>query len=266
MLPAMRRIANLVALALAFAQLAACGGRQVAEPSEEEPPWVKDYERIAREACACPDDEDCLNDAHARAVAMEDAHGGIDDAPPSVQIAHGELDKCWREGTYDLARDVTSAVDAVCACSESACIDLYRLDVIHISQKYKVDLSSPDALDPASRESVARASACIAKVSIPAEEYLSAYQGRADAVCKCETRHCAETSPRIDFGERFYVDLAAVKAEADVAAEKYCDCMFGFVAKELKAEMDQAEGDDKKKIELPREMSIDPQFRCPPPK
>lgn len=239
----------------------ACGGPQKPpEPSEAEPPWVKDYQRVAREGCACGDDEDCLDAAHAQAVELEAAHGGIDDAPPSVQVAHGELDRCWREGTLDLGRDLGDAVDQVCQCREPECINLYRIQLVKLQEKYKIDLGSPDELDPATRETTARASVCIAKVSVPADEYLQAFQRRADTVCRCDTRHCVETSARVDFGDRFYVaDEQSVATDVELARDRYCSCMGGIVAKEHKDDPPEEKKADTPKVDI----SVDPLIRCP---
>jgi hypothetical protein len=216
MLLAMRCLVALVAIA-------ACGPRERMEP---EPPWVTDYQAIAREACECQDPE-CLDDAHARAMQMEAEHGGIDEAPPSVQTAHGELDKCWREGTHDLARDLRGAADAVCRCRDDACIDAYRLTLVQIEDKYTVDTRSSQ-IEAAARAEVDRADQCIADVTIDGEEYLTALKDYTDELCKCDDEVCAKTqitrAPPV-FGDRFHIaDAAAIRGAFDAISTGYCNC------------------------------------------
>jgi len=255
-------VRNTLAVCVAAVLAATCGGKDKPPVlSEAEPAWVDDYKRIADAGCDCID-EDCLRDAHAKAEAMERAHGGLDDAPPSVQEAHGALDRCWRDGTDDLPRDLGDAVDAVCKCTDNECINSYRIAQLHIQDKYRVNLASPDDLDPASRETVARASVCINKVTVHAEEYLAGHQRRADAICRCDTRHCAEVSDRLDFGGRFYVpELQTIQVDVEIASDRYCQCLGGIIAKELKAESPDGKAPPPPTVDI----SLDPLIKCPPP-
>jgi hypothetical protein len=211
------------ALLLASLACTACGPRERMEP---EPPWVADYQAIAREGCECPDPE-CLDDAHARAMQMEAEHGGIDEAPPSVQTAHGELDKCWREGTHDLARDLRGATETLCRCRDNACIEAYKLQLVQIEDKYSVDTRSPQ-LEGAARTEVDRANQCIADVTIPSEDFLAALGSYTEELCKCEDEQCAKTqiarSPPA-FGDRFHIaDIRAIQAQFDEVSAAYCEC------------------------------------------
>lgn len=207
----------------ALIALCACGPKEHMEP---EPPWVHDYQRIAREGCECQD-PDCLNAAHAAAVKMETEHGGIDDAPPSVQTAHGELDTCWREGTADIGRDLAVAADAACKCTDTTCIEGYRLQVVQIEDKYGVDTHGK-GLDPAARPEVERADACLAAVTISASDYLESLTAATDALCKCEDEDCVKSEISRDprqFGDRFYVpDIATIESAIEDIKFKYCDC------------------------------------------
>jgi hypothetical protein len=216
MLLAMRCLVLLVAIA-------ACGPRERMEP---EPPWVADYQAIAREGCECQDPE-CLDAAYARAMKMEADHGGIDEAPPSVQTAHGELDKCWREGTRDLARDLRGVADAVCRCRDNACIQDYRLRLVQIEDKYGVDTKSSQ-LEPAAAAQVARADQCIADVTIPGDDYITELRGYTAALCACDDEECAKTEivrAPPSFGDRFHVaDVAAIQSDFDSISKGYCDC------------------------------------------
>jgi hypothetical protein len=264
MLLGMSRSSWIAYAAVAAVAVIACSGAQKPpEPSEAEPPWVKDYQRIAEEGCACGGDEDCLNEAHAAASAMEAEHGGIDDAPPSVQVAHGELDKCWREGTLDLGRDLGDAADAVCKCADSECVNLYKISVMRLQEKYRVDLAAPAGLEPGPREAAARADACIAKVSIPVEELVQAYQRRAATMCRCETLHCAETSEKLDFGARFYVaNMDRAQTDVEMASDRYCSCLSEILAKDR---LRNAEDQPERPKDAPKvDVSLDRgKIRCP---
>lgn len=207
----------------ALIALCACGPKERMEP---EPPWVADYQRIAREGCECQDPE-CLDAAHSAAVKMETEHGGIDDAPPSVQTAHGELDQCWRDGTADIARDLADAADAACRCTEPACIEHYRVEVVQIEDKYGTDIHGA-GLDAGAKAEVDRADACLAAVTITADDYLEAMTAAANALCKCEDPECVKAElvrdPRA-FGDRFYVaDLSSIESTLNDVKFKYCDC------------------------------------------
>jgi hypothetical protein len=207
----------------ALIALCACGPKEHMEP---EPPWVTDYQRIAREGCECQD-PDCLDAAHAAAVKMETEHGGIDEAPPSVQTAHGELDQCWREGTADIGRDLADAADAVCRCTDDACIEHYRVQVVQIEDKYGTDTHG-GGLDAGAKAEVDRADACLAAVTIDATEYLTAMTAATTALCKCEDPECVVTELSRDprsFGDRFYLaEAASIETPLADLSAKYCEC------------------------------------------
>jgi len=226
-----------------FAVGLACGGSK--PRIEPEPAWVAEYARIAQDGCACQFDPECLDAAHVAAVKMEQDHGGIDEMPPSVQVAHGELERCWREGTRDLGRDLKVAAEQVCRCADVACIDAYRRELVQLESKYGVNTREPQRLGAGPREELDRAAACIAGFTSPAEEYLEAMRGVAKTLCTCDSLECwqkAVDAPAPTFGDRFYVaELAAIDGELGVVAAKYCDCFD-----------DVADSGAKDKVTLPR--------------
>jgi hypothetical protein len=225
-----------VALSTAAALVAlGCGPGKGTERIDPDPPWVADYQRIAREGCECIDPE-CLDLAHTAAEAMVAKHGGLDEVPPSVHVAHGELDACWRDGTEDLGRDLTDAADAVCTCTKTACIDAYRLQVLHLGDKYRVDLTGAAATLPdAARAPMTRANACVEAVTISADEFLAAMKTRTAAVCKCEALDCVRSTPLASFGDRFYMpDRPSIEAELKDTTEEFCACISQIIAKAIR--------------------------------
>ena len=218
--------------------LLGCGGKQVAEPSEPEPPWAADYQRVAREGCACGDPA-CLDAAHARLAKMEADHGGLDDAPPSVQTAHGEFEQCWRGGTQDMARDLADASDAVCKCTDTKCVNTHRIELIHIGDRYKVNLDDPSTLDARARAAFDRGQKCLAAVTVPGDEYLDILARTTKQFCDCGALDCIRAVFRDRaklFGERFVIgDLDAVRPQAERFKQQYCRCLSDAVNKGIEA-------------------------------
>ena len=232
-----------------------CGSKQVEEPSEPEPPWVKDYQRVATAGCACGDAA-CLDKAHAELEKMVADHGGIDEAPPSVHEAHGEFEQCWRSGTKDIARDLSDAADAVCKCRETACINAYNVQLIHIGDRYRANLDAPATLDERARPALERGKACVAAVTVPADEYVEIIARTTKQFCECGAVDCIRTVYKDRskaFGDRFIIgDKEQVKPRVEKIREAYCRCLTTAISK----------GIESKTLKPETGKKIDQVFKC----
>lgn len=225
-------------LALALL-LVACGSTKpkVIDHVENDPAWASAYEQRANAGCTCHDAA-CLERAHAELAKLESDHGGMDDAPPRVQKAHGAFDQCWRDGTKDPARDMSTIADAVCACSEVACLRQFEMDELHIAGKYEVaDVKDVAALAPDAATALARAQKCVADVTLAGPKFLEVVQKASDTVCACDNLGCAQTAmkERADSltGYLQVDDLAALGPKLEPAQKEFCRCLGELVTKEM---------------------------------
>jgi hypothetical protein len=218
--------------------LAACGGKQpkMVEHVESDPAWAKSYETRAAAGCECKD-APCLDKAHVELAKFESDHGGMDEMPPGVQKAHGEFDRCWREGTKDPARDMAFAADEVCACTDSKCLTQFEITEMHLTGKYEVtDITDVAAMAPGAKDALARANKCVDDDTIPAEKFLAIEQKATDDICQCENLGCAQAVMRArseSFGNFLRVsDLPVVQEKLDQLTEKFCKCLGEMVTRE----------------------------------
>jgi len=118
--------------------------------SAQQPPWWQDARTLADQGCTCGD-EPCLTRTRAALVALEDQHGGMDEAPPEVHEAHARFDACYRNGTFDLVRDLEHAKNALCGCGDAGCAKLALAEVTHARDKYKGVVPDPQAVEPVAK-------------------------------------------------------------------------------------------------------------------
>jgi hypothetical protein len=223
----------------AFLLLVACGSRQpkLVEHVESDPAWAASYEQRAAAGCDCRD-APCLDKVRGELGKLEADHGGMDDAPPGVQKAHGEFDKCWRDGTKDPARDMGVVADAVCACTEAACLRQFEMDEMHLAGKYEVsDITDVAAMAPGAKASLARANQCVDAVTIAGGKFLDIETTLTDTVCQCDNLGCAQTAMKESsdaFGKFLRVDgLDDVQGKLDQLQPKYCKCLGELLYKEM---------------------------------
>ncbi|MGE5184085.1 MAG: hypothetical protein ACM31C_18570 [Acidobacteriota bacterium] len=224
------------------ALVVACGGKQTPPPASDFPPmpepaWAQQYEQRAADGCKCRD-ATCLDKVHRELARLEADHGGMDDAPPGVQQAHGSFDQCWRDGTKDPARDLELLAKTACDCTDSACLDRWKLAAMHLTDKYEVvDLDELAKSSAPGAASLAKARKCIADVTIDGTALVAIVEKATDDMCKCGNVGCAQgvMKARSDaLGKYLQVDgLDAVQPKLDALQPKYCECLGDLVAREV---------------------------------
>jgi hypothetical protein len=224
---------------LALLLAAACGSRQpkMVEHVEDDPAWAASYEKRAAAGCECRDSA-CLEKVHAELAKVEADHGGMDEAPPGVQKAHGDLDKCWRDGTKDAARDMNAIADAVCGCADGACLRQFEMDEMHIAGKYEqVDVTDVAAMAPGATAALARARKCVEDVTIAGDAFLAIEVKLSDTVCGCDNLGCAQSAMKEasdGYGKFLRVSgLDDIQPKLDALQPKYCQCLGDLINKEM---------------------------------
>ena len=224
-----------VAIAIA---LVGCGSKPPpVETHERDPAWAATYEQRATAGCACKDSA-CLDGVHAELARIEVAHGGMDEAPPGVQAAHGAFDKCWRDGTKDVSRDLDFTTTAICACTDATCIGKVKIDMMHLTDKYGVtDVGELAKGSPAAGAAIARAAKCVADVTISAQAFLAIAEKSTAAMCKCDNVGCGQgvMKWRSDEVAKYYdvADLDTIQPRLDELNPKLCRCFGDLIAKEV---------------------------------
>jgi hypothetical protein len=219
--------------------LIACGGHKpkVVDHVEDDPAWASTYQERAAAGCECKDAA-CLERTHTDLGKVEAEHGGMDEAPPAVQKAHGDFDKCWRDGTKDPARDMNVIADAVCACTDAACLKQFEMDQMHIAGKYEVsDVVDVAAMVPGAKEGLARANKCVEGVTIAGAKFLEIEDKATDAMCQCDNLGCAQSVMKDAsdaFGKFLRVDgLGEIQPKLDQLETKYCKCLGEMITREM---------------------------------
>jgi hypothetical protein len=216
--------------------LVACGGAQpVHETFERDPDWAAAYEQRAKQGCTCADAA-CLDATRGELAKIEADHGGIDDAPPGVQAAHGDFDKCWRKGTHDPARDADASATEICGCTTSECVQQWKLDAMHVLDKYGVpDGDALARMAPAAGSAWQRAVSCKASVTIAGSAALAMASSWADAVCACKDLDCAQRAASAR-GSASWLDIDygdVTEAQLGAELQRYCGCYGNALGKEL---------------------------------
>ena len=217
-----------------FIALVACGGARSHDTVERDPEWAGAYTERAQAGCACKD-AGCLDRVHAELQEVETAHGGVDEAPPAVQAAHGAFDTCWRAGTKDLARDLEAAATEVCACATTACVGAWKLGLVKLDGKYGADLRAANGAREAA--ALARMTQCHDAVTIAGAQLLAVVTKSADAMCACDKLECAQgvMAQRGDaLGKYLDIDAdAAASDQMEGQQKRYCDCLGKAIGNEL---------------------------------
>ena len=156
--------------------------------SAQQPPWWQDARTLADQGCTCGD-EPCLTRTRAALVALEDQHGGMDEAPPEVHEAHARFDACYRNGTFDLVRDLEHAKNALCGCGDAGCAKLALAEVTHARDKYKGVVPDPQAVEPVAKLTAAL-DACLAEKVVDGPAWADELSSIAKQVCACKDQDC----------------------------------------------------------------------------
>ncbi len=174
-------------LAAALYLTAACGPSTLANtPPEAKPsdePWVKEHVERVDEACDC-ETSACLDDAKKVLDQLEAAHGGLDESPADVHRSRGRFEGCHAKGTKDPIRDLKSATDLLCRCSNAACVDKALIGRINYEEKYgSIKLTNEQAAQLGGLN--ARFDECERQKIVSAEEIAAHARRVAAAVCAC---------------------------------------------------------------------------------
>lgn len=187
-----RNVHARAAMRFALLLFAACGASRPPPPSAPpiDPRVVADAQRLANQGCACADDR-CLNENHDALDVLERDHGGLDELPREVYDAHAKLDRCWRDRTKDVARDVELATKQLCTCHDTECARLAVLEIGRVEDKYKSDPIPPEAearviaakkeLETCTSEKIGDGRAIVPKIEALANE-----------ACACKSTGCVE--------------------------------------------------------------------------
>ncbi len=215
----------------------ACGGKDL-QPTEPDPPWVAKYQKIARAGCECKS-EPCFSKSKTQLDKLVSDHGGFDEVPLSVHEAHEKFDPCWREGTADLARDLSNSADAICRCADAGCVQTFRLGMVALEDKYGTNFEPPlsDSLDQEIRKELDRAGQCLGAISVPGEEFLAYMQETTDGICACAEIACMNKILNERMGKftgKYFIDaLPSIQSQLDASKAKYCSCIGKDLAEEI---------------------------------
>jgi hypothetical protein len=241
-----------------LAAVAACGGGTKKQPEPispmENPAWAIDYERQADEGCKCAEAE-CLEKAHTALSAIEVEHGGMDEVPPSVHVAHGKFDKCWREGTRDIGRDFEQAAQNVCTCTTSECLRLGKIEIAGLTDgKYRENLDAQLAASPNAVAASKRAVDCITKATMPAGEALAMFDRITTSMCACKDFNCVSAV----YGQRSTAMGSYLEIDETIDATKVAEFKTKFCGCLEKAATDSI----KNLSPVPSATSVDLSMKC----
>jgi hypothetical protein len=226
--------------ALLYLLVLGCGSRQPPSPNEviePDPAWAKNYEQRASDGCACTD-PGCLDRVHRELAAVEAQHGGMDEAPPAVQRAHGQFDDCWRVGTRDEGRDLDHAAALICGCADETCLRGAKIELLHLADKYTVsDVHELAARSPAAAAALDRSARCLADVTISATDYVAKLEQLTAELCGCKDASCGAriiNERGTAFAKFIEVgDLGTQQTRVDELAGEWCRCFGELAAHEL---------------------------------
>lgn len=75
---------------------------------------------IAEEGCACPD-KACMAKVRESLERLEERYGGADALPYEIYASHARFERCFRDDTKDLVREVRAARERFCSCQGQDC-------------------------------------------------------------------------------------------------------------------------------------------------
>jgi hypothetical protein len=119
--------------------LVSCGPKSLetnpplAEPSDA--PWVAEHRELVDAGCAC-ETSDCFEEARAKIDALVAEHGGLDESPADVHVAHGEFAQCYQGGTSDPVRDLGAVAHRMCGCATEGCVKQSMIARLKFEDKY----------------------------------------------------------------------------------------------------------------------------------
>jgi hypothetical protein len=214
--------------------IVACGSTpKVHETTEKEPAWAADYAAATTRACACRDDA-CIRAERPALDAMIAAHGGIEEAPPSVHEHTQKLEACWVATTLDLARDLGTSADEICGCDSTSCVGRWYESLEKLSIRYGT--SDPDELrhagDARATAAWERAAGCLAGMTISSADYLAVITRTNAELCACTLPDCAKAALATNDAAlaKFHVVApdAGLTREVDAARAEQCKCAKKF--------------------------------------
>ncbi len=217
----------------------ACGSSPKREvvPDMTEPAWADEYAKRAEAGCGCAD-ATCLEAAHTELAAIMTKHGGFDDAPQGVHVAHGKFDTCWRDGTRDIGRDFERLAQTICSCTKSECLRLAQIEQASlVNGKYRDNLDAELAASPVATAAVVRANACLAKVMMPAALAVEVFTTSTHAMCACKDMACAASvMKQREAALSKWIDMDPSVDRTSIAnlASRWCDCMERVAVAEIK--------------------------------
>jgi hypothetical protein len=235
--PGFALLALTLVLGLGFG-LGCSGASKDIQSTEPDPPWVAQYQSTARAGCECKT-EACFAKAKQELDTLVADHGGFDEVPLNVHEANKKFDPCWRAGTTDLSRDLAKLADALCRCTETSCVQSFRVSMVNLEDKYGTNFegSRRASLSEDVRSELSRADQCLGALSVPGDEYLAYMEETTVAICACSEIECLRKvlRERLEkFKGRVFIDsLPAVQSKLDIANGRYCGCLGESAAQEL---------------------------------
>jgi hypothetical protein len=223
-------------LVLVVAALTACGGPpKVRETEEKEPAWAAEYAAAVARACDCKDDP-CIRVGKMKLEEMIAAHGGIEEAPPSIHENLTRFEACFLTTSHDLARDLAAQADVICGCATTACVGDWWQQMWSLADKYGA--GHPDMLrdthgsDPTSTAAFDRLAACNTAVQVSSEDYLAILTTANDELCACTLPECGKAaiakSDAILGKYLVVVQDSSLDSQIAAAEAKRCKCAKKF--------------------------------------
>jgi hypothetical protein len=203
----------------------------------KDPAWANDYAKRAEAGCACADAA-CLDKAHLELEAMVTEHGGIDDAPPGVHTAHGKFDRCWRDGTKDIARDFEHVAQTICTCATADCLRLAKIELAgYADGKYREDFDAQVRASERATVAMRRTAECVAKVTMPADLAMTVISTTTEAMCACRDLACAQSvMKQREAAMAKYIDIDGAVDTTKLAtyASRWCGCLEKVATEEIR--------------------------------
>lgn len=210
-------IASLLALS--------CGPKTLATnppPAEaSNAPWVKEHRELVRAGCDC-DSSSCLEELKTRIDALEAKHGGLDESPAEVHIAHGEFARCYQDGTRDPVRDLKTIARRLCGCATEACVKQSMIARLQFEDKYGAGVKSGELA-----ELDAQYEQCKGQKMISGEDLAAHYERVMTTVCACASKQKCGTRltdlPPMPAAV-LITDLDSHQDRIEQATEHTCNC------------------------------------------